>query len=414
LVFNDARKLVLSSGLKDRIRAYVASLTRDDTASKAQPLGADHDSTDGLNPNVVIVDEMHAMKDRGMLDVMETATGARQQPVIYIITTFGSDPVSPWGDQHDYATKILEGIFTDESFFYFAAHADPEDDWASPETARKANPNYGVSVNPEDLAAKVLKAQGIPSAAATYKQKHLNLLVNANNPCLSVEGWKAGQSDWDEDEMLHQPCFVGVDLASQIDLCALTYLFPPSPERATWRLIQRLWTPADTLKDRAHRDRAPYLDWVGQGWLNAEPGTALDHDAVRREILRGRDRFAIRQIGFDPWHADQPIQRLVSEDGFTAEQVIEVRQTYAGMSAACLKMQAEILSGHVDARRCPVTSWSVSNVVDQRDGKDNCMFVKGRSRGRIDPVISATIAMALALLQPVPLEKDYFMGVFGR
>ena len=125
LVFNDARKLVASSGLKTRLRAFVANLHREDTASKAQPLGADHDSTDGLNPNVVIVDEMHAMKDRGMLDVMETATGARRQPVIYIITTFGNDPLSPWGDQHDYACKILERVLTDESFFYFTTHADP-------------------------------------------------------------------------------------------------------------------------------------------------------------------------------------------------------------------------------------------------------------------------------------------------
>ena len=87
LVFNDAKKLVQSSGLKDRIKVLVANMHRDDTSSKLEPLGADHDSTDGLNPNVVVVDEMHAMKDRGMLDVMETATGARRQPVIYEITT---------------------------------------------------------------------------------------------------------------------------------------------------------------------------------------------------------------------------------------------------------------------------------------------------------------------------------------
>ena len=103
IVFNDCKQLVQSSGLKKRIKVMVANLHREDTASKLEPLGADHDSTDGLNPNVVVVDEMHAMKDRGMLDVMETATGARRQPMIYEITTFGDDPVSPWGDQHDYA-----------------------------------------------------------------------------------------------------------------------------------------------------------------------------------------------------------------------------------------------------------------------------------------------------------------------
>ena len=407
IVFNDAKKLVQSSGLKDRIAVQVSNLHRDDTASKLEPLGADHDSTDGLNPNVVIGDEIHAMKDRGMRDVMETATGARRQPVIYLITTFGDDPVSPWGDQNDYSNKILEGVLIDESFFVFTAHADPEDPWDSPETARKANPNYGISVSPEDLAAKVLKAKGIPSAAATYKQKHLNLLVNASNPCLGIDGWRKGQSRWTPQGMEHESCFVGIDLASKIDLCCLSFVFPPTVGRPQWRLWQHIWTPADTLVDRAHRDRAPYDVWRDQGWLMATPGTQIDHQLLRGVIRDHRKLFDIERIGFDPWHADTLISQLINEDGFSEEQVLAVPQTYAGMSSACLKMQAEILAGNVDARGCPVTAWSVSNVVANVDGKDNLMFAKGKSRGRIDPVIAPTIGMALAIRMPVVPKSVY-------
>jgi phage terminase large subunit-like protein len=97
---------------------------------------------------------------------------------------------------------------------------------------------------------------------------------------------------------------------------------------------------------------------------------------------------------------------LVAEDGFAETQVLAVAQTYAGMSSACLKMQAEILGGNVDARGCPVTAWSVSNVVPNIDGKDNLMFAKGKSRGRIDPVIAATIGMALALRQPLEVPAE--------
>lgn len=405
IVFNDAKKLVQSSGLKDRIKVLVANLHRDDTASKLEPLGADHDSTDGLNPNVVVGDEIHAMKDRGLMDVMETGTGARRQPILYYITTFGDDPVSPWGDMNDYSNKILEQVLTDESYFVFTAHADPEDDWTLDSTARKANPNYGISVNADDLAAKRLKAKGIPSAAATYKQKHLNLLVNASNPCLSVDGWRSGQNPgkltmeaW-LAELEHEPCFVGIDLASKIDLCCLSLVFPPAPGRG-WRLIQHIWTPADTLIDRAHRDRAPYDIWRDSDRLVATPGTQIDHQLLRAVLAEARKLYDIERIGFDPWHADTLIDQLVNDDGFTAEQVLAVPQTYAGMSSACLKMQAEILGGQVDARGCPVTAWAVSNCVDQRDGKDNMMFIKKKSRGRIDPVIAPTIGMALALRMP--------------
>jgi phage terminase large subunit-like protein len=410
LAFTDAKKLVQSSGLKDRITVLVANMHREDTASKLEPLGADHDSTDGLNPHVVCVDELHAMKDRGLLDVMETATGARRQPLIFAITTFGDDPVSVWGDQHDYACKVLDGVLVDERFFVFIAHADDTDDWTLPETARKANPNYGVSVNPEDLAAKVLKAKGIPSAAATYKQKHLNLLVNASNPCLSVDGWRKGQNRtltreaW-LAELEHQSCWVGIDLASKIDLCAMSFVFPPAPGRAGWRLIQHIWTPDETLVDRAHRDRAPYLTWRDQGWLKTTPGTRIDHAVVREALLDARKRFDIERVGFDPWHADKLIEDLKA-DGFAEDQLLEVPQTFAGMSSACLRMQADILAGDVDACGDPVTAWAVSNVVDQRDGKDNMQFVKKKSRGRIDPVIAATIGMALAIREPAKVDTS--------
>ncbi len=341
-----------------------------------------------------------------MLDVMETATGARRQPAIYEITTFGDDLVSVWGDQHDYACKILEGVLVDDTFFTFATHADPEDDWTLPETARKANPNYGISVNPEDLAAKVAKAKGIPSAAATYKQKHLNLVTNASNPCLSVEGWRKGQTDWTPEDMLHEPCFVGIDLASKIDLCAMSFVFPPAPGRASWRILQHIWTPADTLVDRAHRDRAPYTVWRDGGWLTESAGTQIDHQLLRAVLKDAREKYDIEQIGFDPWHADTLISQLVNEDGFVGWCKMKwphSSMVLAGMSSACLKMQAEILGAGVDARRCPVTAWSVSNCVDQRDGKDNMMFVKKKSRGRIDPIIAPTIGMALALRKPAEL-----------
>jgi phage terminase large subunit-like protein len=407
LVFNDCKKLVQASGLKSRVRVRVANLHREDTASKLEPLGADHDSTDGLNPNAVCVDEMHAYKNRGLIDVMETATGARRQPHLFKITTAGDDPVSPCGDEHDYACKVLDGVLVDEGYFAFIASADEGDDWLDPKTHAKANPNYGVSVKPDDLTALALKAKSMPSAAATFKQKRLNLWVNATAPCLSVDGWRKGQSSWTPEDMAHESCYIGIDLASKIDLCALSVVFPPAPGRPRWRWLQYLWTPEDTLKERAHRDRAPYDVWVEQGWLLTTPGTRIDHAVVRETLAKLREMYDIEAIGFDPWHADKLIDELVTRDGFSETQVLAVPQTFAGMSSACLRVQADVLAGEVDARGCPVTAWAVSNVAPNMDGKDNLIFHKGKSRGRIDPVIAASIATALQLRQPLEPEYSY-------
>lgn len=404
LVFSDCKQLVKSSGLKKRIAERVANLHREDVVAKLEPLGADHDSTDGLNPHAVCADELHAYKDRGLLDVMETATGARRQPVFFKITTAGDDPVSPGGDEHDYACKILDGVLKDETYFAFIAHADKDDNWLTESTWAKANPNWGVSIKPDDMRALAAKAQGIPAAAATFKQKRLNLWVNATAPCLSIDGWRKGQTDWQPDDLLHETCYVGVDLASKIDLCALSLVFPPGVGHPKWRVIQYIWTPEDTLRDRAHRDRAPYEVWVDQGWLLTQPGTAIDHSVIRDVLREARQKYDIERIGFDPWHADQVISALTKDDGFDEAQVLAVPQTFAGLSSAEAKFQADVLAGDWDARGCPVTAWAVSNVVDQQDGKGNLFFTKKKSRGRIDPVKSITTALSLYLRMP-PIQR---------
>lgn len=419
IVFNAARKLVLSSGLKTRIHVQVARLKRDDE-SRFEPLGADADSTDGLNPHLIIIDEFHKHKTRDLIDVMETATGQRREPLNFQITTAGDDPVSPCGDQHDYACKILDGLIEDETFFAFIAHADigdeaagiPPDDWLAESTWAKANPNWHV-MDQDDMRNLARKAKNMPSASATFKQKRLNLWVSASNPCLSVDGWRKGQNPdhlsreaW-LARLEHQVCFAGIDLASLLDLCCLSLVFPPTLDRKQWCLIQYILTAEDTLVDRAHRDRAPYPTWHDQGWLHTNGGTRIDHQLLRPKLREARGLYDLHTIGFDPWHADTIIEQLKHEDGFTEEQVIVVRQTYQGMSSGCLWMQAEIAGGNVDAFGCPVTAWSVSNVVPNIDGKENLMFAKGKSRGRIDPVIAATIGVALWKRMPVEVASIY-------
>jgi phage terminase large subunit-like protein len=407
IVFGDCKQLVIRSGLRDRITVLQSNLTRESTASKLEPLGADEDSLDGLNPHFVSLDEIHKYKTRAMIDVLETATGARRQPILYKITTAGDDLQSACGHEHLYACQILDGTLVDESYLAFIAHADPEDDWTLDATARKANPNYGISVQPDDLRSKVIKAQGMPAAAAAYRQKHLNTWINASAPWLSVDGWRKGQSTgWTRDDLAGGRCIVGIDLASKLDLTAMVALFPPPIPGLRWRVLRWVWTPAETVAERAHRDRAPYLQWIQEGILRTTPGTRVDHQVIRAALADLRRTAQIAAVGFDPWHADQLINQLTMLDGFQADQVIEVPQTYAGMSSGCLALEAAVLAGDVDAQGDPLMTWSVGNAVVQRDGKDNIYPVKKRSRGRIDPLMALAMAFSLAI-RPAPAVPQY-------
>ena len=420
IVFRDAKKLIKSSGLAGLVKVSAWNLHREVTEQKLEPLGSDYSTTDGLNPHLIVTDEFHAMRTRDLVDVMESATGARRNPLHFQITTAGDDLVSPCGDQHEYACKILDGVLGDDastvSFFAFIAHADEGDDPWAEATWQKANPQWGVSVKADDMHKLAAKAKNMPAAAAEFKQKRLNIWNNATAPCLSVDGWRAGQSATSQEAfeaaLEHESCYVGIDLASKIDLCVVSAVFPPTPGRPKFHVIQRIWTPADTLKDRAHRDRAPYDVWVQQGRLITTPGTRIDHRVVREALGWLRDRYDIERIGFDPWHADQLIDQLAKDDGFGEECVLAVPQTYQGMSSACLRFQAEVLDANVDTGGCPVTAWAAANTVGQRDGKDNLMFAKGRSRGRIDPIIAPTIALSLWLRESAPRQAEMRIEVW--
>lgn len=404
IVFGDMKRLIQSSGLAARLKVNAWNVNDPKTASKAEPLGSDSDTTDGLNPHVVVIDELHAMKTRDLVDVMESATGARVNPLFYFITTHGDELVSVWGDYLTYAQQILDGVLEDDpstvSFFAFVAHADAGDDPFTEATWIKANPHYGVSVNPEDMQKQAAKAQRMPSAAAEFKQKRLNMMPEASASWLSMEGWREGQSEkpFTPENFGGRSCWVGLDLASNIDLMAMVAVFPESD--GGFKLLRWAWTPSDTLADRAHKDRAPYGVWAQQGHLSVQPGKSLSHEPVRDALAALGRVCKIEKIGYDRWHAHQLVRDLETQDGFRADQIIEVPQTYQGVSAAALRLESAVLEGKVDAGGCPLMRWTFANAVIQRDGKDNIQPIKKRSRGRIDPVVATVTALAVWLREP--------------
>jgi phage terminase large subunit-like protein len=185
-------------------------------------------------------------------------------------------------------------------------------------------------------------------------------------------------------------------MSSKIDLTAVVLVFPPTDTRATWRVVPWCLTPEDTLDDRAHRDRAPYRHWLALSklgrTLRTNPGNRIDQSLVRAMVHEAGERFDVQQIGVDPWNAGNLMTDL-HDDGY---QVVEVPQNLAQMSGPSKDFEADVLDGLVDAGNDPLMTWCVSNVVVQRDSKDNIYPTKKRSRGRIDPVIAALLGRKLA------------------
>jgi phage terminase large subunit-like protein len=118
ILWEEARRMVLQSpSLRRFVTPLVGNLHARDLASKFEPLGADTDSTDGLNIHAAIIDELHAHKTRAMWDVLETAMGSRRQPLVFTITTAGNNRASLCYEQHEYVRHVLNGTHEDDSYF---------------------------------------------------------------------------------------------------------------------------------------------------------------------------------------------------------------------------------------------------------------------------------------------------------
>jgi phage terminase large subunit-like protein len=223
IVFEEAQRMVKASpSLRKRITSFVGNLHIAATAQKLQPLGADADSMDGLNIHAAIVDELHAHKTRAMVDVLETATGARAQPLVFYITTAGYDRHSVCWERHAYTERLLDGTLEDDASFGFISAADDSDDWRKPATWAKANPNLGVSVSLDDLERKVRRALEIPAEQNAFRRLHLNQWTEQEVRWLDVAAWDecGGTLGWLElrEAMRGEVCYLGMDLASSLDV----------------------------------------------------------------------------------------------------------------------------------------------------------------------------------------------------
>jgi phage terminase large subunit-like protein len=396
-----------SPELRRWIKSQRFNLSCERLGSKFEPLSSDSNTLDGLNPHGNIVDELHAHKDRTLWDVLDTGMGARRQPLTFGITTGGTyEPESIGWQLHEHAIKVLEGVLKDDAFFTLVCCADPEDDWRKPETWWKANPNLGVSVRGDFLAAQCQKAEQQPSFLNEFLRKHLNIWTQQQDRWLPIEKWNACDEDrprvWHvarETELEGQACYAGLDLSTKLDLTALVLAFAPEP--GVLELLPRFWVPEATIARRSKQDRVPYDAWQRDGWLIATPGDVVDYDFIRADVGRLAARFGIQEIGFDPWNATQ-IATQLSGDGL---QMVEVRQGYKTLSEPCKEFEKLITAGRVRHGGHPILRWMVSNVSLRRDPNDNIAPDKSSSGDRIDGVVAAIMALSRQIVHPAPTDE---------
>jgi len=395
IVWLEAKRMVKSSPhLSRRLRSFASSLVFEN--GSFQPLSSDYNKLDGLNVHGAIADEVHAWPNRDLWDVLETGTGSRRQPLLVAITTAGSELTSFCGSQHEYSEAVVRTTIEDDGLFAFVASPGRNEDWTLEATWQKANPNLGVSVKRDSLVEQCARATADPAAQNAFRRLRLNQWVSAGDRYIDLGRWDRceGTLSPAELELSREGAsgYAALDLAATTDLAALVIALEPEDPGDPYDLIVRAFMPeARAFDPNASRlDGVPYSAWVERGWIIATPGEVIDYGFIRAELERLSERFSLRDIAFDPWNAAAFVHELETDLGFS---MVQMRQGYATMGDPTRRLLDLMLMGKLRHAGHPVLRWAADNLVIMEDPAGNRKPDRKRSRGRIDPIVAAIMAI---------------------
>lgn len=380
---------------------YVVSVP--DTGSTLTALSSDYSGMDGLNISYVCVDELHAHKTRKLYDVLETGTGAREQSLIFIETTAGSNRAGICYEQRTYTTKILTGVVVDDNYWGIIYTIDDDDDWRDPKTWMKANPNYDISVLPDVIEGLARKAMALPSAQNNFLTKHLNVWVNADTAWLDIQALvKCIDVELTMEEFEDFECIDTLDIASKTDFSSRARIFWEEDEDELLHIycFMKRWLPEQTIETA---DNDQYEGWAADGWIEKVDGAIIDVDEIVASELEDNKIYDIREVAYDPWQASY-LAKKMSNEGI---EMVEYRQTVQNMSEPMKELGALIIDQRFHFDGDPALVWMFSNVVCHVDAKENIYPRKELEANKIDDVVAIIMGVGRLLVRDEVQESIY-------
>ena len=389
LVFSEAVNMVSqSAALNKHIRKRKTDLYFSPTFSKFEPLASDSNSLDGLNAHNVIMDEVHAWKDRNLYDVMKQSMKSREQPLLDIITTAGFVRGGIYDSLYDYACNVLDGTIDDERFMAFIYELDEKSEWTDFRMWEKANPGLGSIKSYDQLAADVERAKADPDFLPTVLTKDFNVRETVAGTWLTFDQIN-NESTFDLEEVRGCYAIGGVDLSSTTDLsCATLFIMKEDGKKY---VIQKYFLPGDLVEKRVIEDKIPYDRWAERGFLKLSDGNKVNYSDVTEWFMMMIREYDIRPlwVGYDPWNSTYWTEEMKNL-GF---EMIIVRQGARTMSQPMKELAAELESKDINYNNNHVLKWCLTNTSVKRDENDNIRPIKGaNSRQRIDGTVSLIIA----------------------
>ncbi len=392
IVFDDAKAMAERT---PDMRTYLGvailqhSITVAHTASKFTPLAAEGSTLDGLNVHFAVIDELHAHKTRAVYDVIDTARGAREQSLLWNITTAGTDRSGICYERRTHITKVLDRVIADESMFGIIYTIDETDDPFDRSTWAKANPNWGVSVLVDDMEAAARKAAAMPSALNNFLTKRLNVWVSGESPWMDMRAWeRCADVRMQLADFAGEKCWIGLDLAQKKDFAALCLVFE---REGVWHVFVRLYLNELAVEESGN---AHLTGWARSGHVQVTDGGITDFDVVADDLRSYCRQFEVQEIAFDPALSMYFAGKLV-EEGLP---LVEIAQRSLFFTPPLIQVENLVLEKKLKFDGNPVMTWMVSNLVVKVSKFNELRSpTKERPENKIDGPMAMLMALGRAL-----------------
>ena len=347
----------------------------------------------GQGPDLIIYDEAGNARTRELYDVLQTSLSSQAEPLMVMPSTQAATDDHWFSELIDYGIQVNIGNVNDPSFLVHLYSADPEADPFDEATWRQAQPSLGFNVDLEEVRGQAERAKAMPSSEPRFKNLLLNMRIQTEAPLISPAVWKAGDAPVDLEVFRRGPVYGGLDLSQRQDLTSLVLV--AEDDNGCVHVLCWAWSPADTLLQREHTDRAPYTAWAQQGYLTTVPGPTIGYDFVARDLAEIAAMYPIQEVRFDRWRIAE-LQAELERIGADLP-LAEHGQGYKDMSPAVEALEHVALAGQLVHGGNPVLTRCISNCVVDTDPANNRKPAKNRSYGRIDA--AAALMMALYALR---------------
>ena len=357
------------------------------TASTFEALASDSNTLDGLNSHAVIIDELHAIRDRNLYEVMKQSTSSRRQPLVIMITTSGTVRESVFDNLYGLACDIADGKVTEDTFLPVLYELDARAEWTDPQAWIKANPGLGTIKQYATLAAFVERAKKNPEDLPGVLCKDFNVPETSASVWLSFEDIK-NDATFTMQDVYNTYAIGGCDLSATTDLTCATLLIRRSREDDTVYVLQHYFIPQKRIDqlDEHNSQEAPYKIWAERELLTICDGARVDYSEVTAWFCQMRDEVQIDAfaVGYDRALAGYWVDEMKA-NGFDMRAVAQGPFTW---SQPMREMGAAFADKKVNYNRNPVLVWCLSNTAVKKSGVNNIQPVKVSDRRRIDGAVS--------------------------